>query len=394
MSPLLSLWSNDATGRATLLANGRVPPMGAAVALAASADAPRDARLRLEADVVTLLPRRVTQHGRSRVWVLTRAELAAADRWRAVLELEGDVLEAIDFRLDEDPPTVTELRVCAHLRDGTQRSVGDVKAGDVSTLWVSADVEDGSQRCEHLTLRVEDPLGRSWDQPVDWQDGTPEDEDEDGDAPSPPGVFTTIAAAPFADGDWTLSLLHRGRTLLRRLRLRVEPSPVTVRTATLLELGPSGATPIGPTLDRERLKRRLVFTYALDGVRPRTEARVELILRDGTGAGLGTWVRNLDRGDAHALERLWFPLSAGQLLAATGELLAELVVDGVPVHTERRAIGESPFRSDGTLVASAQHAAPEAGFGLAQAFFGLVARRRRRRRPEPAPPVDEHDLPF
>lgn len=137
---------------------------------------------------------------------------------------------------------------------------------------------------------------------------------------------------------------------------------------------------------RERLKGRLVFAYALDGVRPGAQAGVELTLRDGKGVVLGAWSRLVDRGDPQKLERVWFPLASGLLAQVQDAIQADLSIDGAAAHSQRYEIQVGPFRSDGTLVDGARPATPDGpGLGLAQAFFGLVARHRRRRRGDPGP---------
>lgn len=393
MTTTLTLWTADAAGQARPLEAGRVPADLPVLMIAAPTGTAPSARLELVSGDLRREPLRIGQQPGPVVWLVDTTTLRAARRWTAVLtDDDDDTLGTLELTVDgAGPPRVVDLRVVdlrvvAFLRDGTQAPAADAPASEIGLLLVTAELSH--LPATQLTVRLEEPEGRSRTMPAHAV----------GDVPR---VAAPISA-PFTEGDLTVSLLH-DRTLLRRVRLRLAPTPLAVRAATLLALGPAGARSVGPVLSAEDARGRLVLTYSLAGLEVNGLAHATLELTDAGGAALGAWNLMVDRGSAASLERVWFPLPPGLLAGARSPVTARLTFADDPLeHVQRLQVTpQAPvatFRSDGLVLSAPTEAAPPPpGFGAAGGFFGLVARRvrRRKKRVEPTPPpTEEDDLPF
>jgi hypothetical protein len=364
MNAPLTLWTADAELRPRPLAEGRVPHGVDVVVLAARAPVPAGARLELTAGTRRFVPPGQGGAG-AWVWPVERVQLAGASRWLATLRRGAETLATLWIEVEAAPSG--PLRVEAVLRDGARRPADGAEAGKVERLVISADLGADTPPGA-LGLRVEGPGDRRQSLPtvLTLAGGTGR-------------VDAAVPGGAFVDGLWTLSVF-RERTLVRRARVRLLPSALGVRTATLLVFGPDGLRVIvGPRVDPADLARRLVFAYELDGLQLGARTVATLSLRDADGASFGAWEQTVDRSDPAALARVWIPVPR-RLDRARLPLVAELDLDGTLAHARTLDVpAATSLRSDGTLLEIGPATPGDAG---ARAFFGLPeprpARRRRR----------------
>lgn len=400
MTHSISIWTLGPDRRTTSNVDGRIPGDVHVVALSAP-DVPADATLELHSPGCELPAHRVAGPPGPSVWLIKRAQLQGNSRWWAVL-LDGarQRLAARELLLvaalpaaAQHPPTPSEIVVEALLKDGTSRPAADVPADDVQVLVVTAIFPPTDGRAD-LYVHVEGP-GVEWTGPLEPAD----------DLWARTRAF--VDPPTFSEGDWTVSVLRADRTLIRRVRLRMTPPPLRVRAAKVVALGTAGANAVGPSVEPALLEQRLVFVYALDGIRPGLTGEVALAVTDLEGARLARWSQTVDRGDGAALARVSFPCPSGRLAGARGALDVRLELDGVVAHTQRLEVVATTFRSDGTVISVAPTTGGQpADLDAARGFFGLPRRPRRRRpqvtpppasgpaAPPPQPPDADGDLPF
>ncbi len=272
---------------------------------------------------------------------------------------------------------------------GEPRPAAGAIAADVARVEVRGLLEGTPPPAETLSLCVEDPRGRRHELPVRvarrrtryavlsrWSTS---------DLGAPDGE------APLAHGTWTLSLIQAGHGVLRRLRVELAPTPLRVRTASVLRLGAGAPEELALPASPDALAGRLVFAYALEGCAPDAPVEARLTLRRlHDDALVGVWVQSVPAahppdeatgGDALATpRRVLFPLDLQPLGAPASGVLATLALAGVDAHTQRLPTQGVAIRTDGTL-AVVPLATPD-GARVADAlnFFGAQPRRRRTKR--------------
>jgi hypothetical protein len=308
------------------------------------------------------------------------AALSASSAWRLEVRA-GTKLFAEQRLLLEPPPPAADpprparvalgrVELVARAEGGARLPAQDAVAGDVEELELRGaldhDGEAPPPESEALSLLLEAPDGRSATLPVRvlrrrkrW------------------GVEVRVTG-PFADGDWTFSLLQAGHGVLRRVRLRLAPTPLRVRSSQLVRLDARGARPLGTVVAPEDARGRLVFSYELQG-RASGPLEARLTLRDAAGATVACWRQALSEPPAEGPHTLLFPCQ-GARLPGDAPLEATLALGGVEAHRKQVLLRRrSAFRSDGTLL-DAQAPVDEARQAEDLAFFGIEPRPRRKRR--------------